>query len=176
MLLMNHWGFCAHSRRLLQEVAGLSQHLASHPPSSLRHTDRLAHKMMSRWMAVDSRPPVARKRGRAKARSVVSTMALSGSDQLPGVARGQALWYRRQDLAGLAFGWGSVQYLKDGGWAEPGRPWLTGAESGAWSCARLSRINGGAGLRFLRRPSIDSFDSTKGRRCGAGGRTSTRRS
>ena len=34
--------------RLLREVAGLSQHLASHPPSSLRHTDRLAHEMMSR--------------------------------------------------------------------------------------------------------------------------------
>ena len=28
--------------------AGLSQPLSSHPPSSLRHTDRLAHEMMSR--------------------------------------------------------------------------------------------------------------------------------
>ena len=46
--------------RLLREVAGLSQPLASHPPSSSRHTDRLAHEMMSRWMAASSWSPVAR--------------------------------------------------------------------------------------------------------------------
>ena len=44
--------------RLLREVAGLSQPLASHPPSSSRHTDRLAHEMMSRWMAASSWSPL----------------------------------------------------------------------------------------------------------------------
>ena len=66
--------------RLLREVAGLSQPLASHPPSSSRHTDRLAHEMMSRWMAASSWSPVARRRGRAKARSVVAAGRSGCSD------------------------------------------------------------------------------------------------
>ena len=64
--------------RLLREVAGLSQPLASHPPSSSRHTGRLAHEMMSRWVAASIWSPVARRRGRAKARSVVVAVGRSG--------------------------------------------------------------------------------------------------